>query len=477
MARRRDDRALWRYLGATQGASANGEIMTRGRIAALALTGLLGSIGALTTVPPPAGAAAPTYERGDTLSWNCTIDEDPLVEMRGVLDALSESRVQVFVQLDDGFLAPDFEKPADLTITDGSVSGTIPMLRFTPGEEPVPARAASIDLALTPLGERVRDRTSVSNNDNVRSSTIAFTQPVAVSGSVTVNGTTYSDVPECVGAHETFTTRTTNPDTRVAGIGSGSTYDAHCVLGDSEGALELIRDGKESVGFFETFSEENFVFGAIEEATWRPGTLRGTYTLEEGGSGTATASVEQGVLVEQFDIEDTLGPFRRMVHVERYDAAGRLVLPDGTTWALTCDLEISKGIAILHSPSGPRVTNDTSADAAPLAAGDRVELKTGRAAPIGEIGTECAQSEFSRTVWYSVDGAGGEVTLDTAGSDFDTVLAVYVVTDGELAEIACGNDDEDRFATTAWTTRPGVRYLVQVGGVDGQSGNLVLTRS
>jgi hypothetical protein len=66
-------------------------------------------------------------------------------------------------------------------------------------------------------------------------------------------------------------------------------------------------------------------------------------------------------------------------------------------------------------------------------------------------------------VWCSVDGAGGEVALDTAGSDFDTVLAVYV-TDDEFVEIACGNDDEDRFATTAWTTRPGVRYLVQVGG-------------
>src|SRR5919112_3203845 len=100
--------------------------MTRRRIAALVLTSLLGSTLALTTVPSPASAAAPTYERGDTLTWNCTIDEDPLVEMRGVLDALSESRVQVFVQLDDGFLAPDFEKPADLAITEESVRGTIP---------------------------------------------------------------------------------------------------------------------------------------------------------------------------------------------------------------------------------------------------------------------------------------------------------------------------------------------------------------
>jgi hypothetical protein len=451
--------------------------MTRRRIAALVLTGLLGSTVALTTVPSPASAAAPTYERGDTLTWDCTIDESPLVEIRGDLDALSESRVQVFVRLDDGFLAPDFEKPADLTITDESVSGTIPMLRFAAGEEPVPAGAASIDLALTPVGEPVRDRTSESNNDNVRSSTIAFTQPVAVSGSVTVNGTSYSEIPECVGAHETFTTRITNPDTLVGGIGSGSSYDAHCVLGDSEGALQLLRDGKDSVGAFETFSEKNFVSGVIEEATWRPGTLRGTYTVEEGGSGTATASVEQGVLVEEFDIEDTLGPFRRMVHVERYDAAGRLVLPDGTSWTLTCRLEITKGITMLHSPSGPRVTNDAPADAVPLASGDRAELKTSRAAAVGEIGTECAPSQFSRTVWYSVDGAGGDVTLDTAGSDFDTVLAVYVETDGELVEIACGNDDEDRFATVTWTTEPGVRYLVQVGGADGQSGNLVLVRS
>jgi hypothetical protein len=451
--------------------------MTRSRTAALALTGLLASIAAVTTVPSPAGAAAPTYERGDAIGWNCTIDEEPLVEMQGFLDALGESRVEVFVRLDDGFLAPDTEKPADLTITAGAVSGTIPMLRFTPGEEPVPAGAASVDLALTPLGEPVRDRTSLRTNENVRSSTIAFTQPVAVSGSVAVNGTTYSEVPECLGAHDTFTTRTTNPDTRVGGIGSGSTFDAFCVLGDSEGALQLARDGKDSIGFFETFSEDNSVFGVIDEAIWRPGTLSGTYHLESGGSGTATASVEQGALVDEFDFLDTLGPFRRTLHVERYDAAGRLTLPDGTTWPLTCTLEISKGMSILHSPSGPRLTNDVPADAVPLAPGDRAELKTGRAAPVGEIGTECAESEFSRTVWYSVDGDGGDVTLDTAGSDFDTVVAVYVERDGALVEVACGNDDEDRFATVAWRTEPGVRYLVQVGGADGQSGNLVLTRS
>lgn len=452
--------------------------MTSGRIAALALTGVLVMTAATGAVTPRAEAAAPTYERGDSTSWECVINEDPLVEMQGVLDRLSESRVEIFVQLEDGFLAPDSERTADLAITPDSVSGTIPMLRYVPGEAPVPADPASVDLTLTSLGEPERSQDSPRTNENARSRTVAFTQPVSVSGSVTVDGVTYSDISNCLGSHDVFTTRTTNPDTVVGGIGAGGTYDASCVLGDLEGVLQLTRDGKDSIGFFETFSEENPLSGVIDQAVWHPGELRGTYTVDESGIATAHAVVTQGAFVDEFDLQDTLGPFRRTFHLERYDASGQLVLSDGTAWDLTCTLEISKGMSILHSPSGPNLTNDAPADAIPLLAGQLVELKTGRAQRAGEIGTQCAESEFTHTVWYSVVGAGQEITLDTAGSDFDTVVAVYVERDGHFDEVACGNnDDDDRFATVTWTADTGVRYLVEVGGADGQSGNLVLTRS
>ncbi len=44
------------------------------------------------------------------------------------------------------------------------------------------------------------------------------------------------------------------------------------------------------------------------------------------------------------------------------------------------------------------------------------------------------------TVWYTVTGTGGSITVDTAGSDFDTVIAVYEGAPDESATVACVDD-------------------------------------
>jgi hypothetical protein len=77
-----------------------------------------------------------------------------------------------------------------------------------------------------------------------------------------------------------------------------------------------------------------------------------------------------------------------------------------------------------------------------------------------------------RTLWYTVTGTGGDVRIDTAGSNFDTAVAVYVDDAGGLSEIAC-NDDEPAFepvrtlqGVVTFPTEAGVTYYVQVGGFD-----------
>lgn len=420
----------------------------------------------------PAGAAAPTYDRGDTTDWSCVLDTAPLVEMQGALDALGESRVEVFVQNDDGFLAPDWERAPDLTVTESTVTGSIPMLRYRWDTEPVPAAPATVDLTLTRLGEPETFRDRPNTNENVRVETVSSTQRVSVSGSVSVAGSTYA-ISGCEGTHETYVSRTTTPDSTVGGIGSGGSYEAFCLLGDGQGAMQLLRDGKDSAGFFETFGEPS-AFGEIVEAVWRPGELRGTYTVD--GGGTAAARVTAGELLDDGKVVESLGPFRRTFSYEQYAASGRLELSDGTGWDLTCELLVTTGMSMLHSPSGPAVDNDAPDDAIPLADGETVELRTGSTVRAAEVGTACAESELSHTVWYSVEGSGADVTVDTTGSGFDTVVAVYVDAGGELLEIACGNDDEDAFAAVTWLAEAGMEYLVQVGGPDGHSGRLVLSR-
>jgi len=75
------------------------------------------------------------------------------------------------------------------------------------------------------------------------------------------------------------------------------------------------------------------------------------------------------------------------------------------------------------------------------------------------------------------------VHLDTAGSSFDTALAVYQKQDGELMEIGCADDVEQDYPFPTQTlqaqldvpTTAGRTYYVQVAGVYADYGRLVLS--
>jgi hypothetical protein len=86
--------------------------------------------------------------------------------------------------------------------------------------------------------------------------------------------------------------------------------------------------------------------------------------------------------------------------------------------------------------------------------------------------TTCPEfdDQMGHTVWYTFEGTGNEVTIDTSGSNFDTMVAVYVLDGDDLVEVACIDDvigDPVGVSYQAVLTLPtdeGVTYLVQVGG-------------
>ena len=83
------------------------------------------------------------------------------------------------------------------------------------------------------------------------------------------------------------------------------------------------------------------------------------------------------------------------------------------------------------------------------------------------------------SLWWSWTApASGAVTIDTAGSDFDTLLAVYtgsVV--GALAEVASNDDAAGLQSAVRFTARQGVVYHVAVDGYGGATGSVVLNWS
>lgn len=74
------------------------------------------------------------------------------------------------------------------------------------------------------------------------------------------------------------------------------------------------------------------------------------------------------------------------------------------------------------------------------------------------------QRSMAKTAWYRVTGNGRAITLSTAGSSYDTLLAVYPL--GSSTPSACSDDTSATDVTskiTGFSTSDGATYEVQVG--------------
>jgi hypothetical protein len=92
----------------------------------------------------------------------------------------------------------------------------------------------------------------------------------------------------------------------------------------------------------------------------------------------------------------------------------------------------------------------------------------------GEPGFPCGS--IGATIWYrwspSEDVA---VTADTFGSDYDTMIAAYSGTSlASLSLLACNDDATDLQSKVGFAAEAGETYYLQVGGLNGAGGNLVL---
>jgi hypothetical protein len=89
---------------------------------------------------------------------------------------------------------------------------------------------------------------------------------------------------------------------------------------------------------------------------------------------------------------------------------------------------------------------------------------------------------IGQTVWYRFQfGGSGSVgvQIDTLGSSFDTVLAVYTGSAvNSLSPVACNDDDSAEGVLQSFLTfnaQAGVTYYVQVGGFGSNAGHAVVT--
>jgi hypothetical protein len=110
------------------------------------------------------------------------------------------------------------------------------------------------------------------------------------------------------------------------------------------------------------------------------------------------------------------------------------------------------------------VINDTAEGA--LTAGSsrlprRFEQELRYATSSGDPKPSCADA-FSRAVWYrlSAAGAGDPLVVDTFGSTFDTVLAVFKGSPASLEPIACNDEFGGHQSRIIWKAEGNVEYYV-----------------
>jgi hypothetical protein len=127
-------------------------------------------------------------------------------------------------------------------------------------------------------------------------------------------------------------------------------------------------------------------------------------------------------------------------------------------------------------PKGAGPSNDQFAGATPVQAvpAQFTQNTIGATTEGGEPTNPCGQ--IGKTVWFKlVAPAPGGVSVDTFGSSFDTMLAVYTGTSlADLVPVACNDDTNGRQSRVVFATTPGTSYYVQAGGSFGNSGNLVV---
>jgi hypothetical protein len=237
----------------------------------------------------------------------------------------------------------------------------------------------------------------------------------------------------------------------------------------------------------------SFLIGA-GDATLSSSAFEASFDLYPGWDaeepvGTASASATLSRLDRVSDTQ-VFGDSRYTFKGARLGVSGNLTIesPAGTTSfpmddasCQASDIRISE-LPARHERVQP-VENDTPDAALPLKVGDKLLVSTSgtEAAPEapcflddGEGGT--FEVPVSNSVWWRIEGTGGSLTIDTAGSSFDTVVAVYLVDGTSVGEqVGCVDDvDEGAQARITFDAAAGTLYFVQTGGFDGETGDLAL---
>jgi hypothetical protein len=384
---------------------------------------------------------------------------------------------------------------ADVASTDTSMSVTYDLVELSTGS---PAGMAELDATLTPNGapEPVSERFRESNRWTRIEGTV---QMMDVSGTLTVPGAEAFDLADCFGAIQDLTYFTTNPS---AFIERFENISLSCFWETGDGSVALFA-GADAFGAFSDLvvSDASGDYeGFSEAASLSETAFSSTYDLfllPDGdvavGSGAASATLDPtGEVIRTMDgsganlVKFTTEILLVSGSLEVSTPGGDQTLPmDDEHCVASHDHVFSHNVR----PNGPKpgpLANDAPEGAIAVDLGRTVRIVTGGNAqepeePCSFVDPDSGESfelPIEYTAWWTFVGTGGPVTVDTAGSNFDTIVGVYTGSPGSLTQVGCVDDvfdpDFSLQARITVDTVAGETYYVQAGGFAGSAGRLQL---
>ena len=391
------------------------------------------------------------------------------------LDVLDEADQLVWTR--------DADRPAAVTFGPTSAQVTIPLL---------PSGEAHITASLDPAADI--SFTDAGKDGNSRYKTTVSGTALAASGTLTLPGESPATFgPDgCNASDVRVDTFFSQPH---ASVRSFSATNGTCDLTTPDGDTAAVFMAIDDATLFLDASVNDSGGDAVG-ASGAGDIIAGgvAMTLDEydpeTGDPTSTHSTAEVSLTESADdfsyvLRSSNGAQR--VTGSLVDVAGVLTTSIGTFDLDPCVITALRGKEHTTPSNGPkpggkRPANDLPAGAMTLTAGSKTSVSTKGAQVPSEAGYPCMVVEdfeggvvtipVEHTVWYAVSGTGRSITVDTAGSNFDTVIAVYGGAPVAGAPISCVDDTPlEPFgrtlqASVTFATVPGTTYWVQAGGLN-----------
>jgi hypothetical protein len=161
----------------------------------------------------------------------------------------------------------------------------------------------------------------------------------------------------------------------------------------------------------------------------------------------------------------------------------------GTTWGESGYLRIvwgtsNVGYAATFVQNNDALTHDDFSNAVTVSATpynantDTTEASTAQDDPI----LPCVDGKMNNSVWYRYTPTeSGPLTVNTNGSDYDTVLGIWTGSRGALTSVGCnddyGNTEATRYSQVKLDVTAGRTYYIEVTGYYPGGGQLVLNVS